>query len=148
MINGGFGLVLDGSEEAGQRAKLMLNWDVSNGVSISMCVFIYTLIILLYINTDVYIIRLLGDAGLATLMLMTQFNVPWRTSVSWESQCPTQYRKIKFWTVHCKDRLISNWNMRLCIKVQQNECLWRNTLSHTRKKVLFYSIRLDNGMLT
>lgn len=82
MINGGFGLVLDGSEEAGQRAKLMLNWDVSNGASISMCVFIYTLIILLYINTDVYIIRLLGDAGLATLMLMTQFNVPWRTSVS------------------------------------------------------------------
>ncbi len=49
MINGGFGLVLDGSEEAGQRAKLMLNWDVSNGVSISMSVFIYTLIILFYI---------------------------------------------------------------------------------------------------
>lgn len=34
MINGGFGLVLDGSEEAGQRARLMLNWDVSNGVSV------------------------------------------------------------------------------------------------------------------
>lgn len=41
MINGGFGLVLDGSEEAGQRARLMLNWDVSNGVSVSVCVFIY-----------------------------------------------------------------------------------------------------------
>ncbi len=49
MINGGFGLVLDGSEEAGQRAKLMLNWDVSNGVSNYMSVFIYTLIILFYI---------------------------------------------------------------------------------------------------
>ncbi|KAL1272623.1 hypothetical protein QQF64_028485 [Cirrhinus molitorella] len=33
VMNGGFGLVLDGSEEAGQRAKLMLNWDVSNGVA-------------------------------------------------------------------------------------------------------------------
>nr|XP_055069705.1 urocanate hydratase [Misgurnus anguillicaudatus] len=33
VINGGFGLVLDGSEEAGQRARLMLNWDVSNGVA-------------------------------------------------------------------------------------------------------------------
>lgn len=82
VINGGFGLVLDGSEDAGQRAKLMLNWDVSNGVSIFICVFIYTLIILLYINTDVYIIRWHGDAGLAMLMLMRQFNVPWRTSVS------------------------------------------------------------------
>ncbi|XP_016322607.1 urocanate hydratase isoform X1 [Sinocyclocheilus anshuiensis] len=33
VMNGGFGLVLDGSEDAGQRAKLMLNWDVSNGVA-------------------------------------------------------------------------------------------------------------------
>lgn len=32
VINGGFGLVLDGSDEAGQRARMMLNWDVSNGV--------------------------------------------------------------------------------------------------------------------
>lgn len=32
-MNGGFGLVLDGSEEAGKRARMMLNWDVSNGVS-------------------------------------------------------------------------------------------------------------------
>ena len=31
-MNGGFGLVLDGSEEAAKRASLMLNWDVSNGV--------------------------------------------------------------------------------------------------------------------
>lgn len=44
MINGGFGLVLDGSEEAGQRARLMLNWDVSNGVSIFMCVYMYVYI--------------------------------------------------------------------------------------------------------
>ena len=29
----GFGLVLDGSEEAGQRAASMLFWDVNNGVS-------------------------------------------------------------------------------------------------------------------
>lgn len=33
MINGGFGLVLDGSKEAEERAKMMLSWDVSNGVS-------------------------------------------------------------------------------------------------------------------
>lgn len=32
-MNGGFGLLLDGSDEAAKRASLMLNWDVSNGVS-------------------------------------------------------------------------------------------------------------------
>lgn len=32
-INGGFGLVLDGSDEAAQRAALMLAWDVNNGVA-------------------------------------------------------------------------------------------------------------------
>ncbi|CAH1783441.1 unnamed protein product [Owenia fusiformis] len=33
VINGGFGLVLDGSDEAAARAKSMLAWDVSNGVA-------------------------------------------------------------------------------------------------------------------
>uniref|UniRef100_A0A8C5H7S3 urocanate hydratase n=1 Tax=Gouania willdenowi TaxID=441366 RepID=A0A8C5H7S3_GOUWI len=33
VMNGGFGLMLDGSEEAAKRASLMLNWDVSNGVA-------------------------------------------------------------------------------------------------------------------
>ncbi|XP_039264026.2 urocanate hydratase-like [Styela clava] len=33
VINGGFGLVLDGSEEAKMKAELMLNWDVNNGVA-------------------------------------------------------------------------------------------------------------------
>lgn len=32
-INGGFGMVLDGSEEASQRAQSMLCWDVNNGVA-------------------------------------------------------------------------------------------------------------------
>ena len=32
-INGGFGLVLDGSDDAAKRAKEMLHWDVLNGVS-------------------------------------------------------------------------------------------------------------------
>jgi urocanate hydratase len=32
-INGGFGLVLDGSEDASKRAKNMLFWDVNNGVA-------------------------------------------------------------------------------------------------------------------
>ncbi|KAK2142129.1 hypothetical protein LSH36_994g01034 [Paralvinella palmiformis] len=33
VINGGFGLVLDGSEEAATRARSMLSWDVTNGVA-------------------------------------------------------------------------------------------------------------------
>ncbi len=33
VINGGFGLLLDGTPEAGQRARMMLSWDVSNGIS-------------------------------------------------------------------------------------------------------------------
>lgn len=32
-VNGGFGLVLDGSEDAERRAKKMLFWDVNNGVN-------------------------------------------------------------------------------------------------------------------
>ena len=33
VINGGFGLVLDGSEDAERRLKRMLYWDVNNGIS-------------------------------------------------------------------------------------------------------------------
>ncbi len=33
VINGGFGMVLDGSNDADRRLKLMLNWDVNNGIS-------------------------------------------------------------------------------------------------------------------
>ncbi|XP_787439.3 urocanate hydratase [Strongylocentrotus purpuratus] len=33
VINGGFGMVLDGTNEADRRAKKMLGWDVSNGVT-------------------------------------------------------------------------------------------------------------------
>ncbi|KAG2471466.1 HUTU hydratase, partial [Polypterus senegalus] len=33
VVNGGFGLVLDGSEAAANRAEMMLNWDVANGVA-------------------------------------------------------------------------------------------------------------------
>ena len=33
VMNGGFGLVLDGSVAASRKAKAMLNWDVSNGVA-------------------------------------------------------------------------------------------------------------------
>ena len=32
-INGGFGLVLDGSEESAVRAERMLSWDVANGIA-------------------------------------------------------------------------------------------------------------------
>lgn len=33
VINGGFGMVLDGSEEASKRLQSMLFWDVNNGIS-------------------------------------------------------------------------------------------------------------------
>ncbi len=33
VMNGGFGLVLDGTAEAGGRAESMLNWDVANGLA-------------------------------------------------------------------------------------------------------------------
>ncbi len=33
VINGGFGMVLDGTIEAGKRLKAMLFWDVNNGIS-------------------------------------------------------------------------------------------------------------------
>ena len=33
VINGGFGMVLDGSEEAGRRARKMIGWDVTNGLA-------------------------------------------------------------------------------------------------------------------
>ncbi len=33
VVNGGFGLTLDGSEEADQRLKNMLFWDVNNGIA-------------------------------------------------------------------------------------------------------------------
>jgi len=33
VINGGFGMVLDGSEDADRRLRKMLHWDVNNGIS-------------------------------------------------------------------------------------------------------------------
>jgi urocanate hydratase len=33
VINGGFGMVLDGSKEASKRLESMLFWDVNNGIS-------------------------------------------------------------------------------------------------------------------
>lgn len=33
VINGGFGMVLDGSKEADKRLKSMLFWDVNNGIA-------------------------------------------------------------------------------------------------------------------
>ncbi len=33
VINGGFGMVLDGSEEAERRLEQMLHWDVNNGIA-------------------------------------------------------------------------------------------------------------------
>ena len=33
VINGGFGLLLDGSPEAARRASGMISWDVNNGIA-------------------------------------------------------------------------------------------------------------------
>ena len=33
VINGGFGMTLDGSEEADRRLRMMLHWDVNNGIA-------------------------------------------------------------------------------------------------------------------
>ncbi len=33
VINGGFGMLLDGSRDADRRLKMMLHWDVNNGIS-------------------------------------------------------------------------------------------------------------------
>jgi urocanate hydratase len=33
VINGGFGLLLDGTQQAADRAHSMLGWDVANGVA-------------------------------------------------------------------------------------------------------------------
>jgi urocanate hydratase len=33
VINGGFGMTLDGSQDADRRLKMMLHWDVNNGIS-------------------------------------------------------------------------------------------------------------------
>ncbi len=33
VINGGFGMVLDGTDEAGRRLEMMLYWDVNNGIA-------------------------------------------------------------------------------------------------------------------
>jgi len=33
VINGGFGMLLDGTAEADRRLELMLHWDVNNGIA-------------------------------------------------------------------------------------------------------------------
>jgi urocanate hydratase len=33
VINGGFGMLLDGSQDAERRLKMMLHWDVNNGIA-------------------------------------------------------------------------------------------------------------------
>jgi len=33
VINGGFGMVLDGTRQTGEKLKMMLHWDVSNGIA-------------------------------------------------------------------------------------------------------------------
>lgn len=33
VINGGFGMVLDGTEDTGNKLKMMLHWDVNNGIA-------------------------------------------------------------------------------------------------------------------
>ena len=33
VMNGGFGMLLDGSDDSGRRLRMMIHWDVNNGIS-------------------------------------------------------------------------------------------------------------------
>ena len=33
VLHGGFGMVLDGSDDADRRLRMMLHWDVNNGIA-------------------------------------------------------------------------------------------------------------------
>jgi urocanate hydratase len=33
VINGGFGMLLDGTDDAARRLRMMLHWDVNNGIA-------------------------------------------------------------------------------------------------------------------
>jgi urocanate hydratase len=33
VINGGFGMLIDGSDESDKRLQMMLHWDVNNGIA-------------------------------------------------------------------------------------------------------------------
>lgn len=117
VMNGGFGLLLDGSEEAAKRATLMLNWDVSNGVRVykeeqlgwvqphllfkvrsdnGWCL-IYTDL------CDCVCCRWLVAAGLETRMPLTPSRAPWRSTGSCVSPCLSLYRMSMCWTVPCRD---------------------------------------------
>lgn len=72
--SGGFGLVLDGSKEAHQRADNMLNWDVSNGVARRFD------LVSLFISsksTSTQYFCVIG-AGREMRMLFKLSNVPWK----------------------------------------------------------------------
>ena len=88
-MNGGFGMVLDGSPEAHLKAESMLNWDVSNGVArrYLLCTHLYEGGSAKFILTY----KTLG-AGVETRMRRRPFVVPWRKMESSESPC-----LIPFW---------------------------------------------------
>lgn len=60
MINGGFGLVLDGSKEAEERAKMMLSWDVSNGVRKKLIIYVHFNI---FLPPGLCLLRYLGSSA-------------------------------------------------------------------------------------
>ncbi|XP_069005996.1 urocanate hydratase-like [Embiotoca jacksoni] len=68
VMNGGFGLLLDGSEEAAKRAGLMLDWDVSN------------------------VSRWLVAAGLEAPTPSRPSSAPWRRTGSCASPCRSPCR--------------------------------------------------------
>uniref|UniRef100_A0A8C9WU07 Urocanate hydratase n=1 Tax=Scleropages formosus TaxID=113540 RepID=A0A8C9WU07_SCLFO len=113
VINGGFGLVLDGSEEAGRRARMMLNWDVSNGVRA---------------QAGSWGILWQGAAGLATRMPTTPSSVPWRSRASCGSPCHSTCRMNNCWMELCRAKshhiTLIMWTFSLLYYLQQHDCVF------------------------
>lgn len=101
VINGGFGLLLDGSEEAATRARLMLNWDVSNGVR-ERTAAASLVASLLWVTGGVFACcRWLVVAGQETPTPATPSSAPWRRTSSCASPCPSPCRTSNCWTGPC-----------------------------------------------
>lgn len=95
VINGGFGLLLDGSEEAARRASLMLNWDVSNGVRRRHGKPTRERT---RVTRFPAVCRWPAAAGRETPTLMRPSSAPWRRTGSCASPCPFRCRTSTCWT--------------------------------------------------
>ena len=103
VINGGFGLVLDGSDDAAAKAESMLNWDVSNGVARRYCLLIFQLCFLCWKKVwpkrclRLLFISFLSGHGVETKMRKIQSREPWKHILmeSWRWLYPMQWKIIQ-----------------------------------------------------